>query len=143
NYNLAVREVGTNEVTMLSADGSEGNYFDPESIAWSPDSKKIAVYKVRPGHRRYIHFIESSPEDQLQPKHSTMQYAKPGDVLDVEMPVLFDVTTKKRFDVDNTLFPNAYDNSRFQWLKDSSAVTFEYNQRGHQVYRIIEIDAAT
>ena len=29
------------------------------------------------------------------------------------------------------------------WRKDSRAVTFEYNQRGHQVYRVIEIDAAT
>jgi dipeptidyl aminopeptidase/acylaminoacyl peptidase len=29
------------------------------------------------------------------------------------------------------------------WWKDSRAFTFEYNRRGHQVYRIIEVDAAT
>jgi dipeptidyl aminopeptidase/acylaminoacyl peptidase len=29
------------------------------------------------------------------------------------------------------------------WRKDGHAFTFEYNQRGHQVYRIIEVDAAT
>lgn len=143
NYNVAIREIGKDDVTMLTTDGSEGGYFDPQSIAWSPDSKKIAVYKIRPGHRRYVHFIESSPEDQLQPKHSTMQYAKPGDVLDVETPVLFDVTTHKRLDVDTALFPNAYDMGRFDWWKDSSAVTFEYNQRGHQVFRVIEVDAST
>ncbi len=40
-------------------------------------------------------------------------------------------------------FPNAYDNLPLAWRKDSSAVTFEYNQRGHQVYRVIEIDALT
>ena len=45
--------------------------------------------------------------------------------------------------VDNALFPNAYDMSRLSWRKNSPAVTFEYNQRGHQVYRVIEIDAAT
>jgi dipeptidyl aminopeptidase/acylaminoacyl peptidase len=72
-----------------------------------------------------------------------MQYAKPGDVLDVEVPVLFHVATKKRLDVDTSLFPNAYDNSRPNWRKDSTAVTFEYNQRGHQVFRVIEIDAAS
>jgi len=33
--------------------------------------------------------------------------------------------------------------SRLEWRKDSRAVTFEYNQRGHQVYRIIEVAAAT
>jgi dipeptidyl aminopeptidase/acylaminoacyl peptidase len=143
NYNVAIREVGKREMTFLSTDGSEGGYFDPDSLSWSPDSQKLVILKVRPGHRRFVHFVESSPEDQLQPKHSTMQYAKPGDVLDVEVPVLFHVGPKKRLDVETSLFPNAYDVSRPTWRKDSTAVTFEYNQRGHQVFRVIEIDAAT
>jgi dipeptidyl aminopeptidase/acylaminoacyl peptidase len=143
NYNVAIREAGRRDVTLLSADGSEGGYYDPESLVWSPDSKKLAVFKVRPGYRRFVHYVESSPEDQLQPKHSTMQYAKPGDVLDVETPVLFHIETKKQTFVDNALFPNAYDMSRLEWRQDSTAFTFEYNQRGHQVYRVIAVDAAT
>ena len=98
---------------------------------------------MTPGFRRYVRFVESSPEDQLQPKDSTMQYAKPGDVVDVERPVIFDVATKKQIVVDTALFPNAYDMSRLEWRKRGAAVTFEYNQRGHQIYRVIEIDAAT
>ena len=43
----------------------------------------------------------------------------------------------------NDLFPNPYELSPLVWRKDGRAVTFEYNQRGHQVYRVIEIDAAT
>ncbi len=31
----------------------------------------------------------------------------------------------------------------FAWWKDSRGFTFEYNQRGHQVYRVIEVDAAS
>ena len=143
NYNVAIREAGKRDLVFLTTDGSEGGYYDPDSLVWSPDSKKLAAFKVKPGYRRYVHYVESSPEDQLQPKHSTMQYAKPGDVLDVETPVVFHVDSKKRFDVDSALFPNAYDNTRLTWRKDSNAVTFEYNQRGHQVYRVIEIDAAT
>ena len=143
NYNIAVRPVGSRALTLLSTDGSEGGYYDPDSLAWSPDSKKIAAYKVKPGFRRFVHYVESSPEDQLQPKDSVMQYAKPGDVLDNEQPVLFDVETKAQRFVDNALFPNAYDVTRLAWKKDSSAVTFEYNQRGHQLYRVIAIDAAT
>ena len=143
NYNVAIRETGKRESTLLSTDGSEGGYYDPDALVWSPDSRKLATFKVRPGHRRYVHYVESSPEDQLQPKHSFIQYAKPGDVLDVESPVLFHVETKQRLEVDNTLFPNAYDNNRLVWRKDSAAVTFEYNQRGHQVFRVIEIDAAS
>ncbi len=141
NYNVAIRETGKRDVTLLSTDGSEGGYYDLASLLWSPDSKKLAVYKVRPGFRRFIQYVESSPEDQLQPKSSTMQYAKPGDVLDVELPVIFHVETKRQLPIDNALFPNAYDVSQLDWRKDSRAVTFEYNQRGHQVFRVIEISA--
>ena len=143
NYNIAIRETGKTAVTLLSIDGSEGGYYDPNSVVWSPDSKKIAAYKIKPGYRRYVHYVQSSPEDQLQPKHSTLQYAKPGDVLDVERPVIFDVATKKQTVVDDALFPNAYDMTPLVWRKDSSAVTLEYNQRGHQVYRVLSIDATT
>ena len=143
NYNVAVRTVGSRDVVLLSTDGSEGGYYDPDSLTWSPDSNRLAAYKIRPGQRRYVHYVESSPEDQLQPKHSVLQYAKPGDVLDVERPVLFQVDAKTQTVVDPALFPNAYDMSRFEWRRDSSAVTFEYNERGHQVYRVIAIDAAS
>ena len=143
NYNLAVRKRGTRALVHLSSDGSEANYYELSSIAWSPDSRKVAVYRVRPGYRREVHYVESSPDDQLQPKYSSLLYAKPGDVLDVDQPVLFTVEPRQQVIVDNTLFPNAYANSELVWRNDSRAVTFEYNQRGHQVYRIIEIDAAS
>ena len=45
--------------------------------------------------------------------------------------------------MDDALFPNAYTLSGLEWREDSEHVTFEYNQRGHQVYRIIEVDAET
>jgi molybdenum ABC transporter molybdate-binding protein len=146
NHNVAIRQTGARlpgTITRLSTDGSEGNYYELSSIAWSPDSKKIAAHRVRPGYRREVHYVESSPEDQLQPKHSTLIYAKPGDVLDVDQPVLFVIDTRQQIVVDNSLFPNAYANSALVWRADSRAFTFEYNQRGHQVYRIIEVDGTT
>ncbi len=143
NFNVAVRAIGAKAVTVLTTDGSEGNYYDPSSIVWSPDSRKIAAYRVKPGHRRMVHYVESSPEDQLQPKHGTFLYTKPGDVLDVERPTIVDVANKTQLAVSDALFPNGYDLSNLVWRKDSRAVTFEYNQRGHQVFRVIEVDGAT
>ena len=143
NYNVAIRPFGGEKRITLSTDGSEGNYYDGASIVWSPDSSKVAAYRVRPGYRRLVHYVSSSPEDQLQPEHWAMQYAKPGDQLDLEQPVLFDVRSQKEIVVDTKLFPNPYDMSDLQWRKDSRAFSFEYNQRGHQVYRIIEVDAQT
>jgi dipeptidyl aminopeptidase/acylaminoacyl peptidase len=143
NYNVLIRATGSREPIILSTDGSEGNYYEPRSITWSPDSTKLAVYRVRPGYKREVHYIESSPEDQVQPKFSSIVYAKPGDVLELEQPVLFDVAAKKQINIDNTLFPNPYELTDPAWRKDSRAFFFEYNQRGHQVYRVIEVDGAT
>ena len=125
NYNLTVRDAATkkNEIA-LSTDGSEGNAYEFGSIVWSPDSTKIAANRVRPGYRREVHYVESSPADQLQPKHTVNVYAKPGDALPLPQPVIFDVASRKEIAIDSALFPNPYDLSRFQWRKDSSAVTF-------------------
>ncbi|HYB94114.1 MAG TPA: DPP IV N-terminal domain-containing protein [Vicinamibacterales bacterium] len=143
NYNVAIRPFGGDKRIALSSDGSEGQYYDGASIVWSPDSSKIAAYRVRPGYRRLVHYIASSPEDQLQPEHWAAQYAKPGDLLDLEQPVLFDVRSQKQIIVDTKLFPNPYDLSDLVWRKDSRAFTFEYNQRGHEIYRVVEVDAHT
>jgi dipeptidyl aminopeptidase/acylaminoacyl peptidase len=143
NYNVFLRPKDKKEEFALSSDGSEGDYYTLQSIVWSPDSKRLAAYRVRPGYRRKIQYIESSPADQLQPKYSTIEYAKPGDTLDVERPVLFDAEARRQVNIDDALFPNAFDMTNLVWRKDGRAFTFEYNQRGHQVYRVIEVDAAT
>jgi hypothetical protein len=146
NYNVYIRPKGKTkpaDAAALSFDGSEGNYYTMASIAWSPDSKRLAAYRVRPGYRRQVHYVESSPADQIQPKHWVRDYAKPGDTLDIAQPMLFDIATKKQIIVDNALFPNPYSLSNPVWRKDSHALTFEYNQRGHQVYRVVEVEAAT
>jgi len=143
NFNIAIREVGSAKAVPLTTDGSEGNCYELGTVVWSPDSTRLAAYRTRPGHRRLVHYVESSPEDQLQPKHSTRFYAKPGDALDLDEPVIVEVATKRSVTIANTLFPNAYELSPLVWRKDSRTLTFEYNQRGHEVYRVIEADVRT
>ncbi len=130
------------EESALSFDGNEGDYYTYESLAWSPDSRSLAAYRVRPGHERMLQYIESSPEDQLQPRYKTIEYTKPGDALDLPHPVLFRVASKEQVAIDAALFPNPFSMSSLEWRKDSRAFTFVYNERGHQVYRIVEVEAA-
>jgi dipeptidyl aminopeptidase/acylaminoacyl peptidase len=145
NYNIYVRPVGgrPDQATALSFDGSEGNAYTNNSIQWSPDSRRIAAFRRRPGYNRLVTYVRSSPEDQLQPNTFTRFYRKPGDVVDYDQPVLFDVASKTQTIVDASLFPNPYSNGRIEWKRDSSGFSFEYNQRGHQVYRVIDVDAST
>jgi len=143
NYNVWVRTKDKKDEAPLSWDGSEGDYYTFASLAWSPDSKKIAAYRLRRGYHRIVNYVESSPADQLQPRFRQMEYAKPGDALDIGVPVLFHVETKTKIDLDNRLFANPYDMSPLVWRKDGRGFTFEFNQRGHQVYRVIEVDGTT
>jgi len=145
NYNVYVRPgcAKGRPAFMLSTDGSEGNAYRFQNLVWSPNSTKIAAMRRRPGYDRQIHFIDSSPSDQVQPKHTTMFYRKPGDVVDFDQPVVFDVASKKQLAADIALMPNPYAVTQLAWRTDSRAVAFEYNQRGHQVYRVLELDATS
>jgi dienelactone hydrolase len=143
NFNVFLKPAGDQPAFPLSYDGSEGNYYTLRTLAWSPDSNKLAAYHTRPGYDREIPFIESSPRDQLQPKHTAIRYRKPGDALDIAYPVLFDPASRKGIEIDRALFPNPYALSPPVWWKDSRGFTFEYNQRGHQAYTVIEVDANT
>ena len=141
--NLVVRPRGGGAETILSHDGSKKNFYDPETIAWSPDSKKIVLYRVVPGFPRYVTRVLSSPTDRLQPEIRTQLYPKPGDKIDLEQPVLFDVAAKKEIAISNALFPNPYQLEHLAWRKDSKTFAFQFTQRGHQHAKIIEVNADT
>lgn len=140
NHNVYIMPIGdvSGEI-QLSFDGSPGEFYS--SISWAPDSNKLAAVKVRPGASRFLHLVESSPEDQLQPKLHSIPYLKPGDSLAQKQPVLFNLATEKKIDVDISLLPSQYRLTAPVWRKDSRAFTLENNQRGHQVYQVGEIDA--
>ncbi|GAA4460413.1 S9 family peptidase [Nibrella saemangeumensis] len=142
NYNVYIRHRKTKEEIQLSFDGSEGEYYS-NYMQWAPDAKKLATYKFRPNTKHLIYFVRSSPEDQLQPKLESREYLKPGDALPVRTPAIFLIDSRKQLPVDNAMFSHQYSLSRPEWRKDSRALTFEYNQRGHQVYRVLEINSTT
>jgi dipeptidyl aminopeptidase/acylaminoacyl peptidase len=143
NYNVRVRSKDGKQTLDLSTDGSEGNYYAFGTLSWSPDSKYLVAYRIRPGYHRVIRYVDPDPPNQLQPAYSTMVYPKPGDALAVQQPSLFDVAAKHEIVVDSTLFANPYSLGDASWWKDSRGFTFSYNQRGHQVFRVLEVDAHT
>ena len=130
------------EEIALTMDGTANLRYDGWSIIWSPDSRKLATVKVRDVQERRIPLIESSPSSQKQPILQWRNYAKPGDVLPVYLPVLFDVEARKQMALNVTPYENQFYLNLTGWREDSRAFTFEFNQRGHQRYVIGEVSAA-
>ncbi|MDF0532853.1 DPP IV N-terminal domain-containing protein [Shewanella sp. A32] len=142
DHNLQVLDQD-GKTLLLSQDGTAGNFYDPQTIQWSPNSRYLVIFRVIPGYPRYVTRVLSSPKAQLQPAVIQQLYPKPGDVIDMAQPVLFDLHTGNHTDIDAALFPNAYALANLNWRADSKTFAFEYTRRGHQQARLIEVNAAS
>jgi dipeptidyl-peptidase-4 len=141
DHNLYLRPKDR-DAMALTSDGKESNPYTTH-LSWSPDSKKFVALRTTKVKQRIMHLIESSPSDQIQPKLHSYTYPKPGDKLAVTQPYLFNAETGKEIPLDRKLFPNPYQLGGVRWDRDSKEFTFYYNQRGHQVARIVGVDAQT
>jgi dipeptidyl aminopeptidase/acylaminoacyl peptidase len=99
--------------------------------------------QIKKGGDRRVTVVESAPAGQVQPRTQTYPYLKPGDPVPQPRPRLFDVPNHKVIPIAEDLFPNAWGNDRVHWEPGGKFFTFVYNQRGHQVVRLIAVDAAT
>jgi len=140
--NIYIKYVKTGIEKAMSTDGTKDDYYSVYPC-WSPDSKKLAVMRIHAAETRQLHLIESSPKDQLQPKMQTRDYVKPGDTLPMRTPVIFDAITGDKKIASTNLFSSQMDLGYLEWLPDSKSVEFEYNQRGHKIYRVLEMSAET
>jgi dipeptidyl aminopeptidase/acylaminoacyl peptidase len=140
--NVHVKDLERDEEFALTRDGSADDPYT-DRLHWSPDSARLVVLRVRPGNTRQVTYVEAAPKDQLQPKLHHYDYLKPGDRIPHERPQLFDVAARQQLPIDDTLFPNPWNIEQIRWSPDSRRFTLIYNQRGHEVLRVIAVDAAS
>ena len=141
DFNVWIKENGTNKEYQLSFDGAEKAGYG--QLRWSPDSRTIFAMKQYEVDTRQILLAESRPTNQTQPNYRWIDYAKPGDALAQNIPVLFNVETKQQIPFDASSFNNQYSLYFSAWSPDSKYAIFHYNQRGHQVYQIVAINTET
>lgn len=143
NHNALLHDGSNGETTPLTTDGTEAQpYRGPAS--WSPDGKAFVLLSVREAPRRKVSVVEAAPADQLQPKVRTFDYLKPGDELPRPQPVLFRLDDRRPLLIATELFPNSFTERgdvAIRWSPASDEFFFDYNQRGHQLYRIIAVNA--
>jgi dipeptidyl aminopeptidase/acylaminoacyl peptidase len=141
DYNVWLRDVQNGVEKPLSSDGKTNDAYGGR-LFWSPDSRKLVVLRTQPAEEHIVTVVESSPADQVQPKVQTFNYPKPGDRIATSKPHLFEVASGRHIAISDALFPNPWSLGDLRWAPDSSRFTFVYNQRGHQVLRVVAVDAA-
>ncbi len=144
---VRIRNLTTGESVPIESKLKDDSTFQ-RSVAWSPDSAAFVVCSTTEFAPRQVTIVDSSPDDRLQPKLIQFEYIKPGDPLPQPKPVLF----RRQGDgfvaigIDASLFPNPFTTSRnidIDWSSDSREFYFNYNQRGHQRYRILAVNGKT
>ena len=124
----------------ITSDGVDTCYYSSWG-SWSEDGKYYATVLIKPAPKRFVTYTLSSPTTQLQPIYSQQEYAKPGDSLNYRIPVVVDVANKKTIYPKSTdLFKSQYNVSAPQWDSNCKTLTFEFNERGHKTYRVLEMD---
>ncbi len=144
---VRTRDVYMNEIASgaerrLTDDGAGDDGY-VNRVMWAPDSRHVAVLREQPSERHDVHMVASSPKDRVEPKLVTHSYLKPGDQIRRQRPHVFRVESGERLPFDESLFQSPWSVGRFSWSADGRAFRFLYNQRGHQVLRLVELDVET
>jgi dipeptidyl aminopeptidase/acylaminoacyl peptidase len=137
--NVYVRSEDGGTETQLSHDGKEGLAYG--MLQWAPDSKTLVAFRIEPGDRKDVYLIESSPKEGGRANLRTRPYALPGDKFTAYELNLFNVADRKQIkpEVERVDFGTP----RLRWKHDSRHFTYQKVDRGHQRFRVIEVDAHT
>ncbi|MEM7475197.1 MAG: prolyl oligopeptidase family serine peptidase [Planctomycetota bacterium] len=125
--------------------GSGTRYYTNPSergeFFWSPKSDFLVALQTKRSDKeqRRVHYVESTPRDQLQPKLHNYQYSKPGDDLPIKRIKLFSMANKLEIPVSSELFANPFSLRFLGWSESADRFFVHYNQRGHQVVRVLEV----
>ena len=126
----------------LTTNGDSAFYYSSWGT-FSPDGRYYATVRIKPAPKHYVYYVESSPADRVEPLLHKQEYAKPGDSLNYRVPVIVELATGRVIEPATTLFQHQYHVSAPQWDSNSQTVTFEYNERGHKVFRVLELSVQT
>jgi dipeptidyl-peptidase 4 len=132
---------GEEEIRVTSDGRPEDGYGG--RMSWSPDGRFILATRTEAGQEHKVTIVQSRPPGQLQPKLITLDYLKPGDKIPLPKLVIFEAATRKRVPVETDQLSNPWEYSDFHWSPDGRELYFVYNQRGHQLLRLMAADTTT
>jgi dipeptidyl aminopeptidase/acylaminoacyl peptidase len=141
DHNVFLRPKDGGDEIRLSADGTEGNAYD--RLSWAADSKTLVAFRIEPGDEKEVYLIESSPSGGGRAKLSKRPYSLPGDKFATYELNLFNVESRKQIKPEVDKLELDWETPRLRWMKDQRRFAYEKIDRGHQRFRVIEVDSHT
>ena len=139
NDNVYIEAVSGGTEIPLSRDGRGDNRY--AMLQWSGDSRSLVAFRVEPGERKDVHTIESSPRQGGRARLRSRPYPLPGDKFTSYELNVFDIVGKKQ--IKPKVDPINFGRPRIRWIRDGRRFTYEKTDRGHQRFRVIEVDPHT
>lgn len=141
DHNVVIRSRDDEKEIRLSEDGKEGLAYG--RLAWAPDSKTLVAFRIEPGERKEVYLVESSPRGGGRAKMSSRPYALPGDKFTTCELNLFDIAARKQIKPEVDRFEHEWLRPRLRWKSDGRHLMYQQADRGHQRFRVIEVDSHT
>lgn len=162
--NVFLRDTASNAERALTDDGSEQVFYaralpnpavirqgreliadGPADVAWSPDSTRLATYRIDASGAGRLTLVQSKPADTYRPRSITYHYPLTGDAtVPLATAHVFQVPSGRRVDLRTQAVPILYYYGlEFQWRTDSRHVLMEVSNRGWNELRLLEADADT
>ena len=139
--NVFVKNNNSDVVIQFTSNGTEKKPYG--SLAWSPDSKYLVGYLITPYEDSSVNYVLTSMPNTNRGQLRTNQYKQPGDPFTIYEMYLFNLENKYSVRV-NTEPIDFFSAPVLHWRKDDNRYfLFERPDRGHQRFRIIEVDAST
>ncbi len=137
--NVYVRAEDGGKEFQLSQDGKPGLGYG--MLQRAPDSQTLVAFRIEPGDNKEVYLIESSPKAGGRAVLHTRHYDLPGDKFTAFELNLFSPADQKQIkpEVDRIDFGFP----RLRWNSDGRRFTYEKSDRGHQRFRVIEVDSHT
>lgn len=137
--NLFVKPAGGGTPVQLTTNGTTDKPYG--ALYWSPDSKYLAGYHINLVHDSSVFYVLTSLPDMSRGSLRAQPYKQPGDPWTLYTPYVFypreqKVLKVKAEPIDFLSAPQPH------WRgNDARYYTYEKMDRGHQRFRIIEVDA--
>ena len=139
--NVFIRARDDEKEIQLSNDGKEGLAYG--RLSWAPDAKTLLAFRIEPGERKEVYLIQSSPAGGGRAKLQTRPYALPGDKFPLYELNLFDIANHKLTKPEVDRFEHEWETPRLHWNRDGRHFAYQQVDRGHQRFRVIEVDSQT